>query len=390
MACFGSEHFDIQNSLNRKTFRSYAQAFFDERKYSMVPCEFPSKEQFPLYYEAKRSEFVIEEGEMLYIPAGWFHFVFSEDADPKTNLNFAVNFWYSNPDFVENGNSNEEIPKLKKHNISHIDPFKLYEGIENVRIFRCKKGKAFPSDRTWRHNSKESLSVEHMTFEEFYESRNPEYYVLQFALEDLKKYAPPSATKRLTEASSWINFGDVYSNLHYDLMDNWLCQIQGRKRVILFPPEERDKLYLYNNFPIEYCHTFQIVALGDPFIKRNQMSFRPFGSTTKDIEDSYIREFEAYSFFLLNMDCSPCTETKHLKPKFKEFSVEEETVLPRNLINIPYCMLWFLTEGKLQIRDYVFYVQAGEFFIFPNNMLYPCMIDKVKILYAYIEDGPCV
>jgi len=386
MTSFSSEHFDIQNTMNRKTFRNYGQAFFEERKYSMVPCEFPPEDKYPLYYKAERKEYTIKEGEMLYIPAGWFHFVFSEDVDPKTNLNFAVNFWYANTNFVENGKSNDEKPKVVNHFIEDVDPMTLYEGVDNIRIFRCKKGKMFPSDRLWRHHSKDTLSTENMSFQEFYETKNPEYYILQYSMEKLNEYAPLIPKKKLTEASTCVNFGGVYSHLHYDLTDNWLCQIQGKKRVILFPPEERDKLYLYNTFPLEFSHTFQVVALGDQFIRRNQTSFSPYISTTKDIEESFMREFDSYTMFLVNLDCSPAHGTKELKPQFKQYQ-GTGVAFPRDEMNIPYSMLWFLTEGTLQIRDYIFNVNPGEFFIFPNNMLYPFVLDKAKVLYPYIDDG---
>jgi hypothetical protein len=39
------------------------------------------------------------------------------------------------------------------------------------------------------------------------------------------------------------------------------------------------------------------------------------------------------------------------------------------------------------VRDYLFEVRPGEFFIFPNNMLYPFIIDKAKVVFPYIDDG---
>jgi lysine-specific demethylase 8 len=42
---------------------------------SLVDCEFPDFENQPLFREAVLHETVVESGEMLFIPAGWWHYV---------------------------------------------------------------------------------------------------------------------------------------------------------------------------------------------------------------------------------------------------------------------------------------------------------------------------
>ena len=41
----------------------------------------------------------------------------------------------------------------------------------------------------------------------------------------------------------WIGVQPTVSPLHYDDYENLLCQIQGEKEVILFPPVDKEYLY---------------------------------------------------------------------------------------------------------------------------------------------------
>jgi ribosomal protein L16 Arg81 hydroxylase len=57
-------------------------------------------EKFPKYLEAKQRgaelSVTLNAGEMLYLPAGWFHEVRSVGAPPEGHM--AVNFWFHPPD----------------------------------------------------------------------------------------------------------------------------------------------------------------------------------------------------------------------------------------------------------------------------------------------------
>lgn len=44
---------------------------------------------FPLFGEARYVETVLEEGECLYIPVGWWHYVRS------LSVSFSVSFWWN-------------------------------------------------------------------------------------------------------------------------------------------------------------------------------------------------------------------------------------------------------------------------------------------------------
>ena len=64
--------------------------FLIQRRFSRITNIKPNQNEYPLYYESFKSEFVIKEGEGLFIPYGWYHYVISEDVNKDTSLNIAV------------------------------------------------------------------------------------------------------------------------------------------------------------------------------------------------------------------------------------------------------------------------------------------------------------
>ena len=56
------------------------------------------REQFPKYAEAAMEEIEVRAGEMLYLPAGWFHLVESRGADLRNPRHMALNYWVHPPD----------------------------------------------------------------------------------------------------------------------------------------------------------------------------------------------------------------------------------------------------------------------------------------------------
>ena len=56
-------------------------------------------EKYPLFLEAAKKKMVVEmkSGQALYLPAGWFHEVFSSN-DHNNNGHLALNYWFHPPD----------------------------------------------------------------------------------------------------------------------------------------------------------------------------------------------------------------------------------------------------------------------------------------------------
>lgn len=55
--------------------------------------------------------------------------------------------------------------------------------------------------------------------------------------------APPFLKGREESVRLWIGPAGNISPLHYDGADNFLCQVRGRKRLVLFAPSDTDSLY---------------------------------------------------------------------------------------------------------------------------------------------------
>ena len=85
-----------------------------------------------------------------------------------------------------------------------------------------------------------------MLFDDFLSSNNKSYYLIQ-GEQKIKEIPHFLEKERHSSFSSWINFGDCYTTLHYDCSNNVLMQIFGRKKIILIPPSEYKSLHLINN-----------------------------------------------------------------------------------------------------------------------------------------------
>ena len=349
------------------------QSFYDERRYSYVDNPQPDKEKFPLYYEAQRKEYLLDEGEMLFIPAGWFQYILWDD--PGSNgVCTSVKFRYNNYTFTDT-KKNEERPKMGNCSFS-FDPHQILT--KPLQVLRYKsKQKPFPSEKLGRLYG-DLLSGEFLKYDEIIETKNPEYFVMHSDLPVLDKYAPKYTTKDFYDSSFLMNFGYTYSHMFYDEKDTWLCQMGGKARVILFPYSDKDKLYLINPYPTQFVETVYETMTSDMFIKRNFNCFEPKYFTQELLHESFDKEYEEYRLYLLDKDCSPIG-----KPQYAQFKVVEANgKVYDEPSQLPFNMIWFVTPGTIHIRKYSWDVDAGEFFIFPNSFLYSFYIDKAKTIYA--------
>jgi hypothetical protein len=225
----------------------------------MIATEFPDKTLYPLFYTANRKEFIIEPGEMLYIPVGWYHLIISDTTDETTMLNAAINYFYETEWTFTN--TDYRYPMKLNHNIhKSFDYMKHLKKHENIKCIEC------PHNR-FTHWTNRCLITESdeckdyvLSWDEFYKKKdeNKCFYAAAHNDDELMSFDPKSKNFGKTMFCSWwINFGNVTSRMHYDTADNLLCQVAGRKRVILFPHSEWPKLYLINPYPPEFLHQVQ-------------------------------------------------------------------------------------------------------------------------------------
>jgi Cupin-like domain len=224
------------------------EQFFFESQYSRLYEEYPDTKLYPKYYEAKKYEVILEEGEMLHIPAGWFHWVFSEKTG-KEGLNIAVNYWYK-ADWDFGHFCTHNFFKFKYN--QNIEYMKLLFDTKHYLLLTKSPTRYFPEQRIRHHFPHIPCTDLFMTFKEFYEDPSDDLYISSLNDPRLIHYSPPWCNNsNLSYGGSgrwWINKGNVTTGLHYDSSDNWLYQLSGTKRIVLFSPNDHEKLYLINHY----------------------------------------------------------------------------------------------------------------------------------------------
>jgi dTDP-4-dehydrorhamnose 3,5-epimerase-like enzyme len=77
--------------------------------------------------------------------------------------------------------------------------------------------------------------------------------------------APIYCRKRIMmKKNLWVGSASASSGLHYDMMHNLVAQIVGRRRVVLFAPEETPRLYPYPVRTLAWHHSPIRVEAPDP------------------------------------------------------------------------------------------------------------------------------
>lgn len=225
--------------------------FFYEIRQSRITEEFPSKDLYPLYYKAKRREFIVKEGSMLFIPTGWFHFIFSEEPNEDCGLNASFHFIFRHQDDWIEGKSGKLTPKLVPSVVPEVKDLASFIGPEKIMNISKNPNKIFASDNI-SHRFPDIKGFD-KTFEKFIRDKRADEYILLNYLPEIDNLKPEHNTRLINSAVS-TSFGHITTALHYDYNDVWLCQVKGTKRVILFPPEERELLYLWNPYPLDFIY----------------------------------------------------------------------------------------------------------------------------------------
>lgn len=80
----------------------------------------------------------------------------------------------------------------------------------------------------------------------------------------------------------WVGNSAVVST-HYDLLDNIVCNVSGKRRFLLFPPEQISNLYVG---PIDYTLSGQPVSMVDP----NNPNFGKFPKFKEALQHAEVAE----------------------------------------------------------------------------------------------------
>lgn len=314
--------------------------FFNERRYSQVMEEFPCKIRFPLFYQARKQVFTINPGQKLYIPFGWFHLVYSEGDE----MNFALNYFIPNGSVDAEGAPSTEEPRVEPSELGDINPLTIFKKGEKIRILHTKSG-VFPTDYL-KERFKNDYELKDKTIQEFMDDKDHGDYIMQWKT-------------NIKGATAWLNWGNVRTHLHYDTASNWLHQIKGRKRAILFPPDDRDLLYMWNSYPIKLV--YQLAQDYNVTLRRNEVP-------EDEVQDIIRRMGVKSSIFL--------TKTRIAARNIEEIQ----------LMDLAYYELWFMVETAIQVQDKLYRLQPGDYISIPNHPSYQWSIQNPTIFVIQLSE----
>lgn len=367
-------------------------SFVDERRYSYLVDDHPHKEQFPLWYLCEKEEVILNAGEMLYIPAGWFHFVFSEG----DGLNSAINFWYETQ--YNEGQESDEKPRIEKHSLD-IDIKKIV-GDDRMAFYKSK-GKVFPPVQMFHRFPKGYMDSVGLTYDEFLESKNPRLYAVQSSVINSNHHAPQHHTK-VKKVSLWLNFGKNARSLpHYDMDNNWLCQLSGTKRVILIEQKYRNFLYLRNSYSIPFVSSIQSLVV--------QSTTQPYvlvKPSLTEIECNIIKENDEITrsdMIFPHLNKILIHEGVNLIKRFQSmqlvvsppedvirFKIEKVNALNRDVLDIDdsmYTALWALDKSLIVVGAKEYYLNQGDIIVFPTQLSYTWHAEpRSFIIYPIYKD----
>ena len=198
---------------------------------------------FPKLFFAHPINFLLKEGESIYIPKQWWHWI------KTTKKTFAINYWFNNninvkKPFVFNNNTKYDINLLNNIYVSIWD------------------------------SSMKTDNLTTTTFKEFYNSGENNKYIITLAdyetgminnyiKKQIEPYVKFPKNKNIKtdkfEYNVWVSSGTHDTGLHYDDEDGVLSVIEGEKEIIMFPPSDTKYLYPYkisydwiNNKPLNF------------------------------------------------------------------------------------------------------------------------------------------
>lgn len=269
--------------------------FYDERRYSSLKSFNPDSNIYPKYYTSKKFEIELNEGEAITIPCGWLHYIYSNPPTSPDKYNIALNYFnkniiselhifrdsyklHSNIENIDSYKSSEinytDINNSFQKNIpihiknifdnkcnSKLDFFNLYNLLENSNIdVLVSSTQFFPPLNLLPYESSQSIYTSNIAFSDFLSWNHSEPNSCNIYIMDnyqyskkLYKYIPQFInSNELFSTNLWVNYGNIFSLLHYDPYDNIFIQHVGSRKIILIPPYEQKNMYMLNPYPIEF------------------------------------------------------------------------------------------------------------------------------------------
>lgn len=335
------------------------EQFFDEKRYSTLQTPPESK-----------YDYLLCKGDSLHVPAGWFYFVISEQG---------FNFYTS---FTAQGTDSQ--PSKKDLKIEE-DLLKYVKEAGKLKVLYSST--KFFADDVLLNRYKDSHRIRFKTLDQFLDDKVENEYIFENDISELKRFSPVPCIK----SCAWLNFGNVKRIMRYDHVDNYLYQVEGISRVVLFPNSEREKLATWNHYSDEIINKLHERYFNDCFIGvfRNIMPPQLCQSVKDSLGDSVKVQVpnemldECYKKLIAEFE-QQVKKNKCLidytftKPTFTACRASElSNLIPSNpILNV----IWFITEGDISIRTYCYKMGPGSALLFPNSFLYSWDVSPSSIV----------
>lgn len=237
--------------------------------------------RFPLFYRARSFRAVLSHGDSLFIPAGWWHWVFStehclaishvvyahESADvirkqaaPVFNRPVA----YSPTQTIDFRKHRVESTPFVCHDphLSRVTDDFLIRTVHDVNLLVSTTSTCNPVHK----QNNPTTQILNATYHDFIGLSESGYHayigMTPIRQSDFAPYLNDAwkvhvdQTKCPNRVYLWHSHRQTDTGLHYDITDNLLTVHRGRKTVHLFPPSETAFLY---NAPVTNCRNYGYV-----------------------------------------------------------------------------------------------------------------------------------
>ena len=226
----------------------------------------PNPIKYPKFYNCKEQTFILYPGDMLYIPEGWCHWVFSfkDKQSEYTNENIAISFHINKFDGVIYNKFYDKKPFVynldkTQHSFFDITFDKIKNQIYDIEIpiYKSKGSTLIPTKKN-DNILKYKVSSEKIKISKFDNLQKQHKYNMYmastpFIFQNFPS-TPPNIIKESFPGSTishlyWFGFFDnntesFDSGLHFDKRHNCLIQIKGTKLVRLYNKKDNDNLYI--------------------------------------------------------------------------------------------------------------------------------------------------
>jgi hypothetical protein len=228
---------------NKTRFTSHSQIY----EYPPNPINFPN------FYNCKEEIFILNPGDMLYIPPKWFHWVFSYGNEDRENLAISYNIFN-----LKNKNVLNEFSLGKPFTINLKDEVDYKLSLKNLSqeyiqpVHYSKSNTLVPVQKSVNKTIYKKMFIKDII--ELHKKQTYNIYIGQKPInttlgDKIPSFISDSFPTDKINSYLWFSLlkNDttyIESGLHYDITHNILIQIKGTKLVRLFKPSDAKHLYL--------------------------------------------------------------------------------------------------------------------------------------------------